>query len=289
MAKSFREIEEEYEQKLAEQHKKIGERWAERQRSFADPTRMSREQYQHVMFGNAYDKNGLMAHERDMLREKSAADLELQGKKNEGELAVAREKRAGMREQGADAAQASAEAAMKTAELEWATKKGIAEMDAETKKDVAGMELEGKKYGADKNLEIAKTQGEYGVMQQAEANKGLTAQAEIKRQQQERQIAATLEKAKIVAGGKVDAAKINGQAKTINTAIETGIAAGKDLPAVMAELTEQYQGDSEMLEAISAIGGGGQSQQSAQPKEGDTKTLSSGTKVVFRNGQWVKA
>lgn len=300
MAKSFREIDEEYEQKLAEQHKKIGERWAERQRRYADPTRMSREQYQHVMFGNAYDKNGLMAHEKDMLREKSAADLELQGKKNEGELAVAKEKRAGMREQGADAAQATAEAAMKTAELEWATKKGIAEMDAETKKDVAGMELEGKKYGynqdlegkkyvADKNLEIAKTQGEYGVMQQAEANKGLTAQAEIKRQQQERQIAATLEKAKIVAGGKVDAAKINGQAKTINTAIETGIAAGKDLPAVMAELTKQYQGDSEMLEAISAIGGGGQSQQSAQPKEGDTKTLSSGTKVVFRNGQWVKA
>lgn len=170
MAKSFREIDEEYEQKLAEQNKKIGERWAERQRRYADPTRMSREQYQHVMFGNAYDKNGLMAHEKDMLREKSAADLELQGKKNEGELAVAQEKRAGMREQGADAAQATAEAAMKTAELEWATKKGIAEMDAETKKDVAGMELEGKKYGADAqvdaetergkaNLEVAKQQG----------------------------------------------------------------------------------------------------------------------------------
>lgn len=293
---------EKYEQKVAEKNRMAHERFMESKRRFAEanPNAVSSQEYRQTMFGNAEDKGGLMAHEKDMLREKSAADLELQGKKNEGELAVAREKRAGMREQGVDAAQAAAEAAMKTAELEWATKKGIAEMDAETKKDVAGMELEGKKYGynqdlegkkyvADKNLEIAKTQGEYGVMQQAEANKGLTAQAEIKRQQQERQIAATLEKAKIVAGGKVDAAKINSQAKTINTAIETGIAAGKDLSAVMAELAKQYQGDSEMLEAISAIGGGGQSQQSAQPKEGDTKTLSSGTKVVFRNGQWVKA
>lgn len=250
--------------------------------------------------GNAADTRGLMAHEREMLREKNA-----------GELAVAEQKRYGMKEQGSDAARANAEAAQRAAELEWATKKEIASMDLEGKKygadkdlegkkygfdmDLEGKkygydrDLEGKKYGADKNLEIAKTQGEYGVMQQAEANKGLTAQAEIKRQQQEQQIAATLEKAKIVAGGKVDAAKINSQAKTINTAIETGIAAGKDMATVMAELAKQYQGDSEMLEAISAVGGGVQTQQGVQPKEGDTKTLSSGTKVVFRNGQWVKA
>lgn len=165
MAKSFREIDEEYEQKLAEQSKKIGERWAERQRRYADPTRMSREQYQHVMFGNAYDKNGLMAHEKDMLREKSAADLELQGKKNEGELAVAQEKRAGMREQGADAAQATAEAALKTAELEWAMKREIAGMDLEGKKYGADRDLEGKKYGYDQDLEGKK----YGADAQVDA------------------------------------------------------------------------------------------------------------------------
>lgn len=163
---------EKYEEKVAEKNRRASDRFKESRRRFAEanPNAMSPHEYRATMFGNAEDKGGLMAHERDMLREKSAADLELQGKKNEGELAVAKEKRAGMREQGVDAAKVAAEAAMKTAELEWATKKGIAEMDAETKKDVAGMELEGKKYGADAqvdaetergkaNLEVAKQQG----------------------------------------------------------------------------------------------------------------------------------
>lgn len=163
---------ERYNQKREEQAARAHERFMASKRRFveANPGAVSPQEYRQTMFGNAEDKGGLMAHEKEMLKHKSAADLELQGKKNEGELDVAHEKRAGMREQGADAAQANAEAQLQAAELEWATKKEISGMDLEGKKYGADQDLEGRKYAADAqvdaetergraNLEIAKQQG----------------------------------------------------------------------------------------------------------------------------------
>lgn len=163
---------ERYEQKVAEKNRRASDRFMESRRRFAEanPNAMSPHEYRATMFGNAEDKGGLMAHEKDMLKEKSAADLELQGKKNEGELAVAREKRAGMREQGVDAAKVAAEAQLKADELKWATEKEIAAMDLDGKKYGADQDLEGRKYAADAqvdaetergkaNLEVAKQQG----------------------------------------------------------------------------------------------------------------------------------
>lgn len=167
---------ERYEQKLAAQRDAAHERFMASRRRFAEanPNAMSPQEYRQTMFGNAEDKGGLMAHEKEMLKEKSAADIELQGKKNEGELAVAQEKRAGMREQGADAAKANAEAAQAVAEREWATKQSIAELENETKRYGMDKDLEGKKYGADAavdaeemrgkgNLAIAEQQGKDAI------------------------------------------------------------------------------------------------------------------------------
>ena len=146
---------EQYEQKLAEKNRKAHERFMESQRRFAEanPNAMSPQEYRQIMFGNAEDKDGLKAHEREMLRQKNVADLDLQSLKNEGELAVAGEKRAGMREQGSVAAMENAEAAQRAAEIEWATKKEIASMDLEGRIYGADRDLEGKKYGHDKDLE----------------------------------------------------------------------------------------------------------------------------------------
>lgn len=170
------------EEELAERNRRAQERFGDSRRRFVErnPGAVSTQEYRQVMFGNAEDKGGLMAHERDMLREKSAADLELQGKKNEGELAVAQEKRAGMREQGADAARANADAALKTAELEWATKKEIAGMDLEGKKYGADRDLEGKKYGYDQDLEGKKYVADAQVDAETERGK---ANLEVAKQQ----------------------------------------------------------------------------------------------------------
>ena len=107
-------------------------------------------------------------------------ELNMVGKKNEGETAVAHEKRLGMKEQGADAAQihANTDAAksgfdLRKHELEMANRKDIAGIQSETQKSLA--------EGQNKTmLENTKLQGENAVRQQSEANKGLLAQSELK-------------------------------------------------------------------------------------------------------------
>ena len=106
-------------------------------------------------------------------------ELNMVGKKNEGETAVAHEKRLGMKEQGADAAQihANTDAAksgfdLRKHELEMANRKDIAGIQSETQKSLA--------EGQNKTmLENTKLQGENAVRQQSEANKGLLAQSEL--------------------------------------------------------------------------------------------------------------
>lgn len=135
---------------------------------------------------------------------------------------------------------------------------------------------------------VAMITGLSAVQQQAEANKGLAAQAEINRQKQQEQIAAQIQRSIIAANGKVDVANINKHSKTIGEAIKAGALVGKDPTTVMAELAERHKNDPEMLKSIQAYseqqqptnGGGG------APKEGDRRQTATGM-AVFRNGKWV--
>jgi len=68
----------------------------------------------------------LRKHEMAMLQEK-----------NKGEATVAREKRLGMKEQGADAAHENREATIEAAEKQWSAQKDIATTQGETQRDVA--------------------------------------------------------------------------------------------------------------------------------------------------------
>ena len=102
---------------------------------------------------------------------------------------------------------------------------------------------------------VATITGQSAVQQQAEANKGLAAQAEINRQMQQEQIAAGIKRTIITAGGKADAAKIAGHAKIVGEALRNGAMVGKSAATVMAELAAQYKNDPEMLKSIQALGG----------------------------------
>ena len=198
---------------------------------------------------------GLRAHELEVLRQQGDNDFR-----------VAQQKRWGMREQGADAAGLNAEATKygwdKQLEMEQERQKGgltLAEKQIASQERIAGMEHgtigpDGKVTPGSRER-VATITGQSAVQQQAEANKGLAAQAEINRQMQQEQIAAGIQRSIIEASGKADAAKIAGHAKIIADALRGGSMVGKDPATVMAELTDQYKNNPEMLQSIQAFGG----------------------------------
>ena len=187
-------------------------------------------QWQHNQ-GLTGRERALQEHERGML-----------GDKIKGEVDVARQKRLGMENQGVGAAKLrygftdhngeyheggeeriarqQGQNALSLAEKEWAGKKEIAEKDAQSRK--LGIEAEHGSYDENGNYRPGsrvlseRERGEWSVKQQTEANKGTLAQAEVKRQQQEAQIAATLQRAAIQSQGKIDAAKIGAYSKEIS-------------------------------------------------------------------------
>lgn len=108
--------------------------------ALADPGRYAPQVYRQAKQWE--DESNLRAHERKMLEQQGA-----------NELAVAEQKRFGMKEQGMDAAGIAAKTELAKAEEEWGARKSIAQTDAETKRYGFDKDFEGKKYGADKDLE----------------------------------------------------------------------------------------------------------------------------------------
>lgn len=260
-------------------------------------------QWQHNQ-GLTGRESALQQHEMDMLKQRSANDK-----------AVAFERRMGMENQGIEVGKLKygytdyndkyhegseerivkqqGKNALDLAEKEWAKKKEIAGIDAKSRQ--LGIEAEHGSYDENGNYRPGsrvlseRERGEWSVKQQTEANKGTLAQAEVKRQQQEAQIAATLQRAAIQSQGKIDAAKIGAYSKEISAAIAAGAQNGKDTGTVLAELKEAHKDDPGWVATHDSLNGGQQQQGGEKAKEGDTKTLSSGTKVVYKNGQWVRA
>ena len=225
------------------------------------------------------ERSNLRQHELDMLKQTG-----------ENEFKVAEQKRLGMKEQGSNAAGLNAEATKygwnKQLKMEQKRQEGLTErekMIGDRTERIAGME-----HGTigpngtvtpGSRERVATITGKSAVQQQAEANKGLAAQAEINRQKQQEQIAAQIQRSIIAAGGKADAAKIAGHAKIVGEALRNGSMVGKDAATVMAELAEQYKDDPEMLKSIQSAGG----QQQAAPATGSN--IEKGTRKTFPNGQ----
>ncbi len=109
--------------------------------------------------------------ERQGLQDFEMAKLKQQGA---NEVAVAEQKRLGMKEQGSDAAGIAAKSELAKAEEEWGARKSIAYTDAETKRYGFDKDLEGKKYGADATVD-AETERQKGALAVAK-QQGTTAE-----------------------------------------------------------------------------------------------------------------
>lgn len=176
---------------------------------------------------------------------------------------------------GRDAASIQSAANKEIAQTEWGTKERIAQGEIAAKKWLGETESKDRRYGIDaehgkigedgkvtpgSRERTTQIQGESEVKKQEAANKGLLAQAEITRQNKEKELATQIEKAQIAAGGKADSAKIASHAKIISAALQGGALQNKDAGTVLAELAEQYKNDPEMLSFIKSAGGGQQQQ-----------------------------
>lgn len=210
-------------------------------------------------------------------RERAIQDFErgMLHDKIKGEVGVAEAKRDGMIGQGRDAAEANGRwgleiekqrgaSALTLEERKMAGQKDLAEIEAKSRQ--LGIEAEHGSYDENDNYRPGsrvlseRERGEWSVKQQTEANKGTLAQAEVKRQQQEAQIAATLQRAAIQSQGRIDAAKIGAYAKEISAAITTGALNGKDTGTVLAELKEAHKDDPGFGAALGSLGGSQQQQ-----------------------------
>lgn len=244
-------------------------------------------QWQHNQ-GLTGRESALQQHEIDMLKRRGAIDL-----------GVAEQKRLGMREQGSAAAEANGRwgldieeqrgaNALTLAEKEWAKKKEIAEIDAKSRK--LGIEAEHGSYDEKGNYRPGsrvlseRERGEWSVKQQTEANKGTLAQAEVKRQQQEAQIAATLQRAAIQSQGKIDAAKIGAYSKEISAAISAGAQNGKDTGTVLAELKEVHKDDPGFGAALDSLGGSQQQQGGKKEVKRQRNAKTGQVRIVYDDG-----
>ena len=229
-----------------------------------------------------------LAQERLTGRERAIQDFErgMLGNKIAGEVDVATQKRLGMENQGVEVgklkygytdyddkyhegseqriAREQGQNALSLAEKEWAGKKEIADIEAKSRQ--LGIKAEHGSYDENGNYRPGsrvlseRERGEWSVKQQTEANKGLIAQTELKKQQQEAQIAATLQRAAIQSQGKIDKAKIDGYSKEISAAIAAGAQNGKDTGTVLAELKEAHKDDPGWVATLDTLNGGQQRQ-----------------------------
>ena len=242
----------------------------------SDPGRFSSFE-RNALLGMQHTKSGDIAlqdrQEREGLREHEMDMLKQQG---ENAFREAEQKRFGMKEQGADAAIAHKEAELGKAEEEWATREKIAGIDAETKrygfdKDAEtrkygfDKDLEGKKYGADATVDVATEQAKGALAVEKERGQALrdveSVRARIMKAQQEHN-----------EGRQNDRWRETQTIKIMNSL-------RNDKSGKYRNMTpEQLRAIAEKMVGGNGEGGG--------PKEGDVKTLESGKKAVFRNGQW---
>ena len=199
--------------------------------------------------------------------------LEQQG---ENELAVAEQKRFGMREQGSDAAAITAKTELAKAEEEWGARKQIANTEAETKRYGFDKDFEGKKYGADKDFE-GKKYGADASVRAAEAQAKIAAENNAAKQ--------ALEEQKRIAAEQKERGRLEFRYAQLDQRNKASIdaAAAKLVEASMGKLTFADARAQVMAEREQAQG---QQGGEVAPQEGATKALSSGRKVIFKNGKW---
>lgn len=275
------------------------DRFMQRRRNFLErnPFAASPGEYAATMgFERGKDPTGLRKHELDVLKQQGDNDFR-----------VAEQKRFGMREQGSDAAGLNADATKygwdQQLEMEGKRQNGLTErekMIGERTERIAGMEHgtvgpDGKVIPGSRER-VATIAGQSAVQQQAEANKGLFARAEIDRQKQERDIAGRLQNTVLKNGAKLNEAQIKSFSGIISKAISSGALVGDDAETSLSKLAKANQNNPELIEAISAFSGNGQPPNSA-PSPSATKIPGYSQSRIeelqkrgyaYKDGKWAK-
>ena len=241
--------------------------------AMADPGRFS-----------PFERNALInwrnRDEPERLREHEIAMLQQQGK---NELAVAEQKRFGMREQGMKAAEFGANAEIKKAETEWGARKDIAQTEADAKK-----------YGADRGLTAAELEwGKTGadgtrIGGGREAVAGIEGKSKVDAAREQAKIAAAeneqkraLEEQKLRAAQEKERERLKLSYDRLESKDRASIDAQANALAKEKSISFEEARDQIMAAREQAQKQGGQA-----PKEGQTRKLSSGKTAVFRNGKW---
>lgn len=280
-----------YNQMRSESDMAAHERYMARRRAFAErnPLTIPGEERRRLQL--QADRGSLRAHEMSML-----------DKRNANSLAVARENRGAAREQGLDAANATANAnirlgeinqGIKEAELELARQKLAHEKELEALKGKITIDAINAQNKGSENVETIK--GEWDVKKQSELNKGLIAQTEAALISRKAKLAADLQKTIINNETKKEISKEKSRVDIISAALKQSAAEGKDSMTTLMELEEKYRNDPVMLDQIDirkeniAIG------QPAYPtpNEGETRPIrrpnGSMGWAVFVNNRWVQS
>lgn len=235
-----------YNQMRAESDMAAHERFMERRRAFAErnPLAVPGEERRRLQL--QADRGSLRAHEMGML-----------DKRNEGALSVAEENRWAAREQGMEAAKATAEAniklgeinkGIKDAELELARQKLAQEKELETLKGKNTIDAINAQNKGSETVETIR--GESNVKVATEQAKGNLAREQLKRDLKREEIAGKIQAQIVKNNGSIDAAKIRAGAEVIENALATGMANGKSATEVMNELKTTYKDNPDMLQFI---------------------------------------
>jgi hypothetical protein len=280
-----------YNQMRAESDMAAHERYMARRRAFAERNPLSVPGEERRRLQLQEDRGSLRAHEMAML-----------DKRNAGNLAVAKENRVAAREQGMEAANATAQANIKLGEIN----SGIKEKEFELARQRLAQEkeletLKGKNTidainAQNKGSEsVEKIKGEWDVKKQSELNKGIMAQAETARISREAKLAAELQKAKMNNDTKEKISKEKSRVDIISETLKQSAAEGKDVMTTLMELEEKYKNDPVMLDQIDIRKENIAINQPAypKPKEGELRQIRrpDGSKgwAVFVNNKWVQS
>lgn len=234
-----------------------------------------------------WEKNRVMGYMTARQRDEALQEHELAMLKQQGndKVRVAHEDRLGKKEQGVDAAEAAGkwgfntekargESALQQTEKEWAARTDIAKQEAEAKK--YDSETQWGKTNPDGTRTPGGREAIAGIEGQAKvdaAEAQARAAADLQAQKQ------ALEQQKLEAQKQRDAARLKQNYDRLDQ---------KDRAAVdsAANNLAKEKGISFEEARSQIMASREQTQQKEYPREGATSTLSSGRKVVYRNGQW---
>lgn len=277
-----------YNQMRAESDMAAHERFMERRRAFAErnPLAIPGEERRRLQLQE--DRGSLRAHEMSML-----------DKRNANSLAIAQENRGAAREQGMEAANATAKAnirldeinkGLKEKEFELARQKLAHEKELETLKGKNTIDAINAQNKGSERVETIR--GKSNIKVATEQAKGNLARDQLKRDLKSMDIAAKMTDSERKETGRNNRERDNRLSKEFTNYISESMAYGLSYEEAVAKYKRVHQNEPERLKHFNRYLTAkneieNPNPNSGTPKEGDERPIQGGT-AVYHNGVWVK-